>query len=242
MVRLRDIAERVQEFLESPSEEFMAGDSEHPYISRVKDVQTVYRRLDSPVHRGQVLPWLMCSFEPSNALLEPFNIYPARYWALLRVHRQTSGLPELVTHIGPDVPSAEVLLTPHLYTSFSHSKNTETSIDVLEEDGEFKLSFFHSGNLMRTDRTTMSAEYCLPGICEALQAGNLDDCSPGPLPDRDYPLYLGDLVFYNGGRTPDRKQIRRFVLNNITTAVVTRYVRDIVRRSTVEPPAEESDA
>jgi hypothetical protein len=231
MIRLRDIAERVQEFLETSCEDFIAGDASHNYIFDLKDVQTVYRRLDSPVHRGQVLPWLMCSFSPSNTLLEPFNIYPARYWALLRIHRQTSGLPELVTHIAPEVPSAEVLLTPHLYTSFSHSKNTETEVEAQEDDGEISLSFFHSGNLMNSDRSTLSAEFCLPGICEALEAGNQDSCVPGPVPREGASLYLGDLVFYNGGRTPDRKRVRRFLLNNIATAVVARYVRDIVRRT-----------
>ena len=49
MVRLRDIAEQVQELLEGATTEFLAADTEHPYVRNIRDVQSVYRRLDSPV-------------------------------------------------------------------------------------------------------------------------------------------------------------------------------------------------
>ena len=71
----------------------------------------------------------------------------------------------------------------------------------------------------------------MPGIAEALAPGCEDEERAGPT-DRDgAPLYVGDLVFYNGGRTPDRKKMRRFILNNISTALVARFVRDIVRKA-----------
>ena len=44
-------------------------------------------------------------------------------------------------------------------------------------------------------------------------------------------MYLGELMFYNQGRTPDRARLRTFVLNCVAVATVARYVRDVVRKS-----------
>ena len=78
----------------------------------------------------------------------------------------------------------------------------------------------------------LGAEYCLPGFNEALPQGDVDDGIPGLVAaEVGQRLYLGDLVFYNGFKTVDRGRLRHYLMNCVAVAIVSRYVRDIVRKN-----------
>ncbi len=232
VIRLRQIAEQLDGILSTPPGDLLASVAgEQTLLRAIEDAQVVYRRLDSPVHRGQVLPWLMFSFEPDEALLAPFKIYPDRYWVLIRMHRQTSGLPELLTHVSREQPSAEILLEPHLYVSFTQSKSTETLVDRCDDDGVVRLDYYHSASFILPDRSTLPSALCLPGMDDALGEGAVDAYVPGIVEHESHPLYVGSLKFYNSGRTPDRRLLGKFLLNNAAVAVVARLVRDVVLKS-----------
>ncbi|MEZ4434338.1 MAG: hypothetical protein R3F65_18190 [bacterium] len=230
-MRLRDISERVREIIEVSPEALFGETTMHALVQDIQDVQTVYRPIASSGRKAQVVPWLSFSFEPFSGLIEPFNIYPGRFWGLQRIHRQPSGLPELVTHVARELPSASEPIEPDLYASFSHSPKVETVLKKAGKDPA-SLRFFHRGNLMLPDRTTLPAEMCLPGIESALPEGYIEDGIPGIVEmDDERLLYLGELIFYNQYRTPDRAKLRNFLLNCVAVSVVLRYVRDIVRKS-----------
>ena len=232
-MRLRDVSERVREIMETAPETLFGMGVVHALVQDIRDVQSVYRPIASIGRKAGVVPWLTFSFEPFGGLIEPFNIYPGRFWALQRVHRQPSGLPELVTHVTRELPSASQLIEPDLYMSFSNSPNVETIIKRIGKEPA-TLRFFHHGNLMLPDRTTLPAEYCLPGIESALPEGYVEDGIPGLVElDGERRLYLGELVFYNQFRTPDRAKLRNFLLNCVAVSVVLRYVREIVRKTGV---------
>ncbi len=234
-MRLRDISERVRNVLETQGETLHEGVEAHALVQDIQDVQTVYRPIASAGRKTGLVPWLSFNFEPFSGLIEPFKIYPGRFWAMQRIHRQPSGLPELVTHVERQLPSASHPIVPDLYCSFSHSPKVETIIKKTGKDPA-SLRFYHRGNLMQADRETLPADYCLPGIGEALPEGFPDDDIPGLFELEGTPtLYLGELIFYNGFRTPDRGKLRTFTLNCVATAVVCRYVRDIVRKTLPKP-------
>ncbi|MEE2787839.1 MAG: hypothetical protein VX589_10900 [Myxococcota bacterium] len=230
-MRLRDASNRVREVMEGSAESLVGADSVHALVQNIGDVQSLYRNVESVGKSGGLVGWLTFSFEPFGGLIEPFSIYPARFWALQRIHSQPSGLPELVTHVARELPQPVETLRPHLYTSFSHSPNVETTIEEVSKE-PITLRFFHSGNVLETDRSRLSREFCLPGIEQALPEGFIEDGIPGLVGDGDAQrIFLGDLTFYNGGRTPDRSQLCNFLLNNVAVGLVLRYVRDIVRKS-----------
>lgn len=230
-MRLRDISERVRELIEVDPENLFGGQVSHALVQDIREVQTVYRPIATMGRKGGVVPWLTFSFDPFSGLIEPFNIYPGRFWALQRIHRQPSGLPELVTHVAREVPKASQQIHPDLYASFSNSPKVETIIKRTGKDPA-SLRFFHRGNLMLSDRTTLPAELCLPGIEPALPEGYVEDDIPGLVDLDDIPaLFLGELVFYNGFRTPDRGKLRTFLLNCVAVSTALRYVRDIVRKN-----------
>ena len=227
-MRLREISDRLQEIMEADPEALIGGGDPHALVQEIHDVQSLYRPVASGRKKGGLVPWLTFSFEPFSGLIEPFNIYPGRFWAMQRIHKQSSGLPELVTHVTRDLPSASQPIAPDLYASFSHSPKVET---IVKKDGG-TLRFFHRGNLIMPDRGTLPAERCLPGIGEALPEGYIEDGIPGLVDlDKTQLIYLGELEFYNQFRTPNRTKLRNFLLNCVSVSVVARYVRDVVHKS-----------
>jgi hypothetical protein len=227
-MRLRDISDRLQEIMESDPEGLMGSGQPHALVQEIQDVQSLYRPVAGGKKGGDLVPWLTFSFEPFSGLIEPFNIYPGRFWAMQRIHKQSSGLPELVTHVTRDLPSASQPIAPDMYTSFSHSPKVET---IVKKSGG-TLRFFHRGNLSMPDRTTLPAEHCLPGIGAALPEGYIEDGIPGLVElDGDQLIYLGELEFYNQFRTANRPKLRNFLLNGVAVSVVARYVRDVVEKS-----------
>ena len=78
----------------------------------------------------------------------------------------------------------------------------------------------------------MPAEYCLEGLGLALRQADPEDDIPGLHGEADQrSTYVGSLLFYNQGRTPNRSQLSHFLLNNSAISVVLRYVRDAVGKS-----------
>ncbi len=230
-MRLRDISDRVQETLQSDPEGLFGMQTAHALVQDIRDVATIYRPIDTQGKRDDLLPWVSFSFEPFGGLIEPFNVYPGRFWAMVRVHRQPSGLPELVTHVVRELPGAQTPSAPDLHASFSHSSKVETIVKKSGTD-PVELRFYHRGGLMLPDRTCLPAEYCLPGLAEGLPQGFIEDGIPGVVElDGDQVMYLGELVFYNQGRTPDRPRLLNFVLNCVAVSTVARYVRDVVQKS-----------
>lgn len=231
-MRLRDISEILREQIENGPEALFHGEVPHALVQDIRSPQIVYRPVAPATRKDQVLPWLALEFMPFKGLIEPFNVYPGRFWGLLRMHRQPSGLPELLIHVERDLPTASQTIHPDLYISFSSSPRVETIIHRHGKDPA-TLRFFHKGNLLQPDRSVLPADFCLPGFEEALPQGDEQDGIPGIVddPKAGHSLYLGDLVFYNNFRTADRAQLCNFLLNGLAVGTVARYVRDIVRKS-----------
>ena len=147
------------------------------------------------------------------------------------MHKQASGLPELITHISKEFPGASQALRPHLYVGFSRSENIETRLTI-EDKEPLGLGFFHTGRLENADRSLLPKSQCLQGAELGLGIGSIQDNIPGLLNSNgDSQLYLGHLTFYNQGRTPNRGQLCNFLLNNTAVAVVLRYVRDALSKA-----------
>lgn len=230
-MRLRDISEQLRELLEGGPEALLSEGDDHALVQEVQSVQSVYRPIAAGGRKEGLVPWAAFSFMPFRGLIEPFNIYPSRFWGLVRMHKQPSGLPELVVHVARELPSASALLSPDLTVSFSNSPRVDTGIEKIGREPAI-LRFFHSGALTDINGKVLGAEYCLPGFTEALPEGVLDDGIPGLVAsDAGQRLFLGDLVFYNGFKTVDRTKLRHFLMNCVAVAIVSRYVRDIVRRN-----------
>lgn len=226
-MRLREISELVRDVLEGDPEAFLAGEA-HALIQDVQDVHTVYRPIANGRRNAKAMPWLTFSFEPFGGLIEPYRIYPGRFWALTRVQRQPSGLPELVTHVDRELASSSKAIEPNLYTSFSHSPKVQT---IIEKEGKnpAMLRFFHRGALLGPDQIRLPTEACLDAIGMALPEGYVDDDVPGVVErDGERMLYLGELKFYNDFRTADRSRLRDFIFNNVATAIVARYAIEMV--------------
>ncbi|MGC6417732.1 MAG: hypothetical protein ACON3Z_11485 [Bradymonadia bacterium] len=230
---LRDIARSVYDQLASASIAEALAQTEHGLIHRVSDVQTLHRPVIGAAKRHKSIPWLAYSFQPFDGLIEPFQIYPGRYWVFQQMHKQASGLPELITHISKEFPGASQALRPHLYIGFSRSENIETKLTI--DDGDpLAIGFYHSGRLEKNDRSLLPKEQCLQGAELGLGMASIEDNIPGLLKtDDDCQLYLGHLTFYNQGRTPNRGQLCNFLLNNAAVAVVLRYVRDAISKAEV---------
>ncbi len=229
-MRLRDISELVRAHIESDPERIFGGEIVHALVQDIQQVHIVYRPISSSGKKAGTVPWLVFNFQPFDGLIEPYNIYPGRFWAMQRIQRQPSGLPELVTHVERDLPGTHNPIAPDLYTSFSHSPKVESIIKRTSKDPA-ALSFYHRGNLMEPDRSTLPAEQCLPEIGLALPEGYPEDGIPGLVDlDGTQVIYLGELVFYNNFRTPDRAKLGNFLLNAVAVATVSRYVRQIVKK------------
>jgi hypothetical protein len=228
MRRLRSIADSVREQLAGAALPETIGVTNHTLIEDIRDIQILHRPIVTAAKRRKSIPWFAYSFRANEDLISPFQVYPGRYWAFQQVHKQPSGLPELVTHISKEFPSASECLEPHFYVGFSHSPNIETTVDTVGLD-PLHLQFFHSGSLRLADGIVLPGDYCLPRMRHALPTALVDEDVPGINGVGDArALYLGSLVFYNHGRTADKARLRRFLLNNTATALVSRYVRDAV--------------
>lgn len=230
-MRLRDVSELVREPLENDPEAMLGSDPGHPLVQDVQSAQTLYRAIAPAGRREAPAAWLSFSFAPYRGLIDPFNIYPGRFWGLVSMHKQPSGLPELAVHIAREQPSASQLITPDLYVQFSQSARIETEI-VKEGREPAVLKFFHKGDLPDGTGGQLPGEYCLPGFAEGLPPGDVSDGLMGMVEvDGQQRVYLGDLTFYNQFRTVDRAKLRLFLLNCVSVGVVARYVRDIVKKS-----------
>ena len=174
----------------------------------------------------------MLSSLPHTSLIEPFRLYSSRFVALQRIHRQSSGILELATHISSSLPGPNEVVQPHFYTSFSSSKNVETRIDEDKETAD-RFAFWHTGQLLSGKGEPLLSEFCLPGFESALPIVELGSDMPGVILGDGDPkgLNLGVLQFYNQGRTPDRKLVAQFLANNIAVAMVARSVSALVRKS-----------
>lgn len=229
-MRLRDVSERVREVLEGDFEALFSEDGAHALIQDIKDIQSVYR----PIGVGKkpaLVPWLSFTFEPFSGLIEPFNIYPRRFTAMVRVHRQPSGLPELVVHICRSLSKSSEAVEPSLYLSFSNSSRISTRIEKLSKE-PLRLRFFHTGALMMLDRRMLPVDACLEGFGETLPEGYPEDHIPGLVErEGEEQLYLGELAIYNKGQTVDRKLLRELVLNCVASGVVARYIREQIRKA-----------
>lgn len=227
-MRLRDISNLIRDLVEADADRFLDGSVPHALVQDVQEPQLVYRSAESTGRKSDLVPWLTYSFEPFSGLIEPFNVYPGRYWAMQRIHRQPSGLPELVTHVTRRLPSANESVAPDLYASFSHSSRVES---IIKKGEESSLLMFHRGGLMESDRSTLPRPDCIAGIAEALPEGFIEDNIPGIVDvDGEPAIYLGRLVFYNGFRTVDRVKLRTFLFNCTAVATAARYVRSQVRK------------
>ena len=231
-MRLRDVSEMVRELLEGDVETLMSGAESHALVQDIANLQTIYRPIAASSNKkAGIVQWVAFSFEPFAGLIEPFKVCPGRFWALLRMHRQSSGLPELAIHIARDLPSASEQLAPDLYVSFSRSDRIEP---IVEQSGKdpISLRFFHKGAMVEPDGTRQPAEDCLALFAEPMPEGYIEDAIPG-LVERNgvQMLYLGDITLYNQGRTIDRRHLCNFLLNCTAVAVVGRYARDRVRKA-----------
>lgn len=229
-MRLRDISDRLREVLEGDPATFFGENMVHALVQDVQDVQAIYRPIAGASRKAGLQPWLTFSFEPFSGLLEPFGAYPSRFWAMVRMHRQSSGLPELVTFVSREMPNAREPIAPDLYASFSHSPKVQSVIRRRKEADA--LQIFHRGGLMTSTHGVLPIEQCIPGFGEALPEGFTEDNIPGLVDLDGVPmLFLGELLFYNNFRTPARPELRTFVLNCVASALVARYVRDSVTKS-----------
>ena len=234
-MRLRDISDLVRDMLESDTRPLFDRQVSHALVQDLADPQIVYRSVAPASRKEAIHPWMAFSFEPFGGLTEPFGAHTGRQWGLLRMHRQSSGLPELLIRVCRNLPAASATIRPDLYVSFSHSPRVETVIKKVGREPGI-LRFFHKGSLMEAERSTLPAEFCIPGFQQALPDGEPDDGIPGFMDDGKGQslIFLGDLIFYNQFRTPDRNQARSFLLNCLGVAVAARYVRKIVRESLAE--------
>ena len=231
-MRLREVGERVEELIDSAWDELMLGPFSNGLLNEPKTLPACYRQATTGVKGAGSVGWQVLEFAPDASLIEPFRLYPSRYVALVRVHRQSSGILELATHISSIMPGPNESVKPHFYCSFSSSKNVETTISVGSEAPD-QFSFQHTGALLDDSGQKLPAEFCLPGFESALPAVEALSNDPGLLFENDAAagLNIGRLQFYNQGRTPDRRLIRDFIANNIALAMVARSVESLVKKS-----------
>ncbi|MFN3197751.1 MAG: hypothetical protein ACE366_04955 [Bradymonadia bacterium] len=234
-MRLRDIADRLENLIEGRAEPLFNDGVLHALVQEIRDVHMLYRPVLAAGRKSQSHAWLTFSFEPFIGLIEPFNIHPGRMWALVRMHRQSSGLPELAAAVVRDLPGTSEPVEPDIYVAFSQSPRVESVVKKMGRDPD-TLHLYHRGGLPSKDQqSTLPRELCLPGFESALPAGDIEDNIPGLIEiEGSQQLFIGDLVFYNNFRTPDRNKVRNFVLNSTATAVVARYVREMVRKGLEE--------
>ena len=83
-MRLRELSERIRETLENDAEDLFGTPGMHALVEDIRDVATIYRPINTQGKRDDLLPWVSFSFEPFVGLIEPFNVYPGRFWAMVR--------------------------------------------------------------------------------------------------------------------------------------------------------------
>ena len=230
-MRLREVGERLSELLESAWDEIMSEEAANGLIESPKVLPASYRAATSGAKTAGSVAWQTVEFQPHASLIDPFRLYPSRFVALQRVHRQSSGILELATHISSELPGPNDVVQPHFYTSFSSSKNVETRIKE-DKDNADDFKFWHTGAILAGAKL-LPSEFCLPGFESALATVELGDAMPGLITDNGEPkgLNVGSLRFYNQGRTPDRKRVGAFLANNIALAMVARSVSALVKKS-----------
>ena len=231
-MRLREVGECLNEVLESSWDEIMSEAPVNGLIQDPKVLPANYRVATTGAKTAGNVAWQVVEFLPHASLIEPFRLYSSRFVALQRVHRQSSGILELATHISSALPGPNDAVKPHFYASFSGSKNVETRIEEDKDHADF-FSFWHSGTLTLGADEVLPGEFCLPGFESALPQVELGDAMPGVLMTDAEPtgLNIGPLRFYNQGRTPDRKLVAQFLANNIVLAMVARSVASLVKKS-----------
>lgn len=230
-MRLREVGERLGELLEGAWDEIMSEEATNGLIESPKVLPASYRAATTGAKTAGSVAWQTVEFQPHASLIDPFRLYPSRFVALQRVHRQSSGILELATHISSELPGPNDVVQPHFYTSFSSSKNVETRIQE-DKDSSDAFRFWHTGAIL-TGTDLLPSEFCLPGFESALAAVPLGDAMPGVIAENGEPkgLNVGSLRFYNQGRTPDRQRVSEFLFNNIALAMVARSVGGLVKKS-----------
>ena len=230
-MRLREVGERLSELLEGAWDEIMSEEAPNGLIEAPKVLPASYRAATTGAKTAGSVAWQTVEFQPHASLIDPFRLYPSRFVALQRVHRQSSGILELATHISSELPGPNDVVQPHFYTSFSSSKNVETKI-VEDKENADDFKFWHSGAIL-AGNDLLPSDFCLPGFESALGEVALGDAMPGLIMENGEPqgLNVGSLRFYNQGRTPDRKRVAAFLANNIALAMVARSVSTLVKKS-----------
>lgn len=223
------------EVLNGVWEELLSDQPTNGLILEPQVLPACYREATTGVKNIGSVAWHVVEFLPHTSLIEPFRLYSSRFVALQRIHRQSSGILELATHISSTLPGPNAVVQPHFYTSFSSSKNVETRIKE-DKDTSDKFLFWHSGQLGAGDDKPLLSDFCLPGFESALPIVELGSSMPGVILGDGEPkgLNLGTLQFYNQGRTADRKLAAEFIANNIAIAMVARSVSALVRKSMEE--------
>jgi len=231
-MRLREVGDRLSEVLDGVWDDIMSESPANGLIVDPKALPACYREATTGVKKIGSVAWQVVEFLPHTSLIEPFRLYSSRFVALQRIHRQSSGILELATHISSSLPGPNEVVQPHFYTSFSSSKNVETRIEEAKDVAD-RFTFWHSGQLLSANGEPLPSDFCLPGFESALPIVELGDSMPGVLMGEGEPkgLNLGTLQFYNQGRTPDRKLVGQFLANNIAVAMVARSVSALVRKS-----------
>lgn len=230
-MRLREVGERLGEVMEGAWDEIMSEEPINGLIESPRPLAVTYRAATTGAKTAGSVAWHAVEFMPNSRLIDPFRLYPSRFVALQRIHRQSSGILELATHISSELPGPNDVVEPHFYTAFSSSKNVETRIEA-EKDNQDSFQFWHTGAIALGE-DVLPSEFCLPGFESALPGVELGDAAPGVLHRKGdaYGLNIGDLRFYNQGRTADRKRVANFLANNIAIAMVARSVSGLVRKS-----------
>ena len=234
-MRLREVGERLNEVLDSVWDEIMSVPATNGLIEAPRVLPACYREATTGVKNLGSVAWHVVEFLPHTSLIEPFRLYSSRFVALQRIHRQSSGILELATHISSTLPGPNEVVQPHFYSSFSSSKNVETRIEE-DKDVADRFTFWHTGQLTSAKGQPLLSEFCLPGFESALPIVELGADMPGVMLGEGEPkgINVGNLQFYNQGRTADRKLVAQFLSNNIAVAMVARSVGALVLKSMEE--------
>ena len=119
-------------------DELMSEPPASGLIEAPKVLPANYRVATPGAKTARNVAWQVVEFLPHAKQLSHSVSTRSRFVALQRVHRRSSGILELATHIPRLCRGPNEAVQPHFYTSFSASKNVETKI---EEDKEQTDSF-----------------------------------------------------------------------------------------------------
>lgn len=227
-MQLRDTADIVKATLELDLGSWFGDTAVHALVQNVRDVQSVFRPVQTTSKKQSLEPWVCFSFEPYRGIVEPFNVNPGSLYAMLRVHKQPTGVRELIVHVDRDIPTADEPIIPQFYISFSRSEKVST---ILRKEGDdpFTMRIFHTMELLNVDRSKLPLELCLPGFQDTFPEGYVEDGIPGIVDlEGAQRLYVGSLQFFNQGRTLDRVSLVNCLLNAVALATAARYIRNLV--------------